>query len=202
MPTDETVEKTEDVNASPQTEESPPENPETTDDITSHPKYKEMEEKHAAARKGMDKANLSKKELEAENARLRVLAGQESEDDEVPDEQPKSVTEKELAELEWKIKNEKRIALVEDDYEEILEEGYQGEKVSKNVALELAEKRAKIDSSSAQRDRHQDMATSSVTNRSAEEPIEITDYDRKFGITEKKKRNLERKYPHLKEPIS
>jgi len=105
---------------------------------------------------------------------------------------------KEIQELEWKLENKERINLVQDEYEKILVDGYGGEKVSKVIALELAEKIAKVDSSSTRRDRQDDMTVQSVTNRNTNVQGYETDVDKQYGLTIEKKRKLEARHPHLK----
>lgn len=104
---------------------------------------------------------------------------------------------KDLIELEWKLENKHRIELVKDEYEKILVEGYEGEKVSKKIALELAEKRAKIDTSGTKRNRQDDMSTPSVTTRNVNPKGYEDELDRTLGITAEKKRKLQSRHPHL-----
>ncbi len=127
--------------------------------------------------------------LEKENKKLKKP-------EEKPDTRPDDIKE-----LEWKLTNKDRIALVQEEYDTIVAEGFEGEVVSKTVALELAEKQAKVDTSGASRERSNDMSTPSLTARNEETPIQVTETDLKFGITAEKKRELEKKHPHLKEPL-
>lgn len=106
---------------------------------------------------------------------------------------------KDLVELEWKLENRDRIELVKDEYEKILVDGYEGEKVSKKIALELAEKRAKVDTSGTKRSRQNDMSTPSVTNRSVNPKGYASEADRALGLTIEKRRKLEEAHPHLKD---
>jgi hypothetical protein len=105
---------------------------------------------------------------------------------------------KEVQELEWKIENKARIDLVKDEYERILADGFSGEKVSKVVALELAEKLANVDTSAPKRERQDDMTTPSVTVRNSNPQGYEDDIDRTLGLTLEKKRKLEERHPHLK----
>lgn len=106
----------------------------------------------------------------------------------------------EIKDLEWKLTNQDRISLVKDEFTTIVNEGYEGEKVSKKIALELAEKKAlKNNSTHTQRDRADDMSTPSVTNRSSDTNGYSSDAFRLMGIDDKKKKALEAKYPHLKD---
>lgn len=105
----------------------------------------------------------------------------------------------EIKELEWKLENKERIKLVQSEYETILTEGYQGEKVSKMVALELAEKQAKVDTSGTKRVRSDDMTTPSVTTRNVDPTGYEDEMDERLGLTMEKKRKLEERHPHLKQ---
>jgi hypothetical protein len=104
----------------------------------------------------------------------------------------------EIKELEWKLENKERIKLVEEEYSRILEEGWSGEKVSNRIALELAEKQAKIDTSGTKRSRQSDMSTPSVTARASNPKGYEDEIDRELGLTIEKKRKLEEKHPHLR----
>ena len=108
------------------------------------------------------------------------------------------ITRGEFEEATWEQKNEDRINLVKDEFEKIQVEGYQGEKVSKKIALELAEKVAKIDTSGTKRNRQSDMSQPSQTTRNAVATGYETDADRELGLTVEKKRKLEARHPHLK----
>ena len=114
-----------------------------------------------------------------------------------PKVEPDSRSE-EIKDLEWKLENKDRISLVKDEYEKLVVEGYQGERLSKKIALELAEKQAKVDSSGMKRDRQNDMSVSSVTNRNVDPKGYESDSDRILGLTIEKKRKLEERHPHLK----
>lgn len=105
---------------------------------------------------------------------------------------------KDLADLEWRLENKERIAVVKDEYDAILSEGYNGEKVSNKIALELAEKMAKIDSTETKRTRQDDISTPSTTVRNIDMKGYETEEDRALGLTLERKRKLEEKYPHLK----
>ncbi len=110
----------------------------------------------------------------------------------------KPVTRGDLEEAKWELANEDRISLVKDEFEKIQVEGYQGEKVSKKIALELAEKEAKIDTSATKRNRQNDMSSISVTNRTIDPKGYETESDKALGLTQEKKRKLEERHPHLK----
>ncbi len=111
----------------------------------------------------------------------------------------KPITRGEFEEATWEQKNEDRIELVKDEFDKILVEGYQGEKVSKKIALELAEKVARIDTSDTKRNRQSDMSQPSQTNRNAAPTGYETEADRELGLTVERKRKLEARHPHLKE---
>ena len=106
---------------------------------------------------------------------------------------------KEIQELEWKLENKERIALVKDEYEKIRVEGYQGEKVTDKIALELAEKLAKVDPTVTKRVRSDDMTTPSVTTRNVSPKGYEDEMDERLGLTIEKKRKLEERHPHLKQ---
>jgi hypothetical protein len=104
----------------------------------------------------------------------------------------------EIKDLEWRLENKERIALVKDEYQELLDEGYEGEKVSNKIALELAEKKAKIDTSGAKRGRQDDMSTPSTTTRNETSKKYESEEDRVLNLTAEKKKKLEQRHPHLK----
>ncbi len=105
---------------------------------------------------------------------------------------------KEIQDLEWKLENKGRIELVKDEYEKIVADGYQGEKVSKKIALELAEKQAKVDTSGTKRDRQDDMTTPSVMTRNIDPKGYETEMDRELGLTAEKIKKLDERHPHLR----
>jgi hypothetical protein len=108
------------------------------------------------------------------------------------------ITRGEFEEATWEQKNEDRITIVKNEFDKILVEGYQGEKVSKKIALELAEKVAKIDTSGMKRNRQSDMTQPSQTIRNAAPTGYETEEDKAIGLTVEKKRKLEERHPHLK----
>jgi hypothetical protein len=136
-----------------------------------------------------DAANL-KKRLADKDRYIKELEGKKQKGDD---------RSQEIKELEWKLENKDRISLVQEEYDQILAEGYEGEKVSKRVALELAEKRAKVDTAEAKRNRQNDMTTPSTTTRTIDPQGYESEHERRLGLTIEKKRKLEEKYPHLKE---
>ncbi len=127
------------------------------DAITSHPLYKDLEEKHAAARKGMDSSNLSKKELQAQVARLKVLAGEE--DTPEPIEEPQTVTKDQLREELWNLQHAKEVELYGDEeYQTDLSAG-----IPRDYALKTAKLRFQSAPNSAQIARQQSMSSGTAT---------------------------------------
>lgn len=157
---------------------SSPLSPDTTEPDEATESVEELKEKLAAA------------EAETKTWKGRVEKATEK--------KPKTATPADLEELEWKLENKDRITLVKDEFEKILAEGFHGEPVSKKIALELAEKQAKVDSSATRRSRSDDMTTPSVTMRNVNPKGYEDDLDRRLGLTLEKKRALEEKHPHLK----
>lgn len=175
----------EEDNASTQTEteeESPPETTQTEDDITSHPKYKELEEKHAAARKGMDESNLTKKQLQAEVAKYKTLAGIEEEEPEEEEEKP--LTRAELQEQLWELKHGQDIEVYADDeYKADVENG-----IPKEYALKMAKLRAQANPDKARLERNKLSAQGSSSSTREIDDTDITEKDRegmaKWGYSE------------------
>lgn len=138
------------------------------------------------------KAELAAAKSEADTWKGRVIKETKKKEKDTP------ITSSDLESLEWKLANKDRIELVKDEYEKIRVNGYNGEMVSERVALALAEKEAKIDTSGTKRARQDDMTTSSVTNRNVDPTGYEDDMDRALGLTAEKKRKLEERHPHLK----
>lgn len=152
--------------------------------ITSHPKYKELEEKHSAARTGMDKSNLTKKQLEAEVARLRVMAGEEDETV-IEEAKPSFVTREELESKAWEIAHARDLELYADeDYQKEIEQG-----VPRQTALKYAKLRHEKSPNQVQVSRQQSMASAGSTSTRDLSNVEITDEDRAdmkaWGYSEK-----------------
>lgn len=144
------------------------------DDVLSHPKYKELEEKHSAARKGMDESNLTKKQLQAELAKYKMLAGEEEKPTK-EEEKPSFVTREELEERAWELAHTKDLELYADDqYEKDIEEG-----VPRTKALQYAKLRYEKGPSDIQVKRQQAMSSQGSTSTRDLENIDITDQDRK-----------------------
>ena len=176
MPTDDQV------NASGSDAHAQQDYPNISDEvITSHPKYRELEEKHSAARTGMDKSNLTKKQLEAEVARLRVLAGEEAEVKETKPEPSPYVTKEEL----WETQHAKDLELYGDEqFQKEVEQG-----IPRHIALNYAKLRYEKAPNNAQVMRQQSMASAGSTSTRDLSNVEITDEDRKdmkeWGFSEK-----------------
>lgn len=161
----------------PETQETLVETPEPTEEIVADDTSKEG----TAADKRLADKDRYIKELESKVIKAKA-----------PDNRSE-----EIKDLEWKLENKERITLVKDEYETILAEGYDGEKVSKKIALELAEKKAKIDTSGTQRNRSNDMTVTSVTNRNSNPKGYEDDLDKELGLTQERKRKLEKRHAHL-----
>lgn len=151
--------------------------------IENHPFVKELKEKQAAARTGMDKANLTKKQLEAELAKYKLLAGEEEPVVEEP--KPSFVTKEELTSTLWEAQNAKDIELYADDeYKLELDRG-----VPKDVALKYAKLRHQKNPNSAQVMRQQAMASQGSSSTRDLTDVDITDEDRadmaRWGYSEK-----------------
>lgn len=155
----------------------------TPEQLESHPHVQELKKKYSAAHSGMDSANLTKKQLEAEVARLKVMAGEEELEEEEPT--PSFVTKEELTSTLWEAQNAKDLELyADDDYKKELDAG-----VPKSIALQYAKMRAQKNPNSAQVMRQQAMASQGAASTRDLSDVEITDEDRedmkKWGYSEK-----------------
>jgi len=140
--------------------------------LENHPYVKELKAKQAAAHTGMDKANLTKKQLEAELAKYKLLAGEK--EPEVEEPKPSFVTKEELANQLWEAQHAKDIEIYADDeYKQELDRG-----VPRDVALKYAKLRHQKNPNSAQVMRQQAMASQGSTSTRDLSDIEITDEDR------------------------
>jgi len=99
----------------------------TDDDIKSHPLYQDLEKKHSAARKGLDDKAKEVKKLK----HLIVDDTPEEKEEVVEQSTAFTVEEKEL--LKWEIKNQDKIDLCQEDYDEYVTQG-----VSPKLSLRLA----------------------------------------------------------------
>lgn len=172
------------------------EDPATQEPVTETPASEQAEETAASdnSTDGQQEDAAKPAQLPPETVRyIRELEGKVKAKTE-PDNRSK-----EIQELEWKLENKERINLVKTEYETILAEGFNGEKVSKKIALELAEKQAKVDLSGTKRDRQVDMTTPSVTTRNVNPQGYEDELDQRLGLTLERKRKLEERHPHLKE---
>lgn len=150
--------------------------------VESHPLYQELKQKYSAAHQSMDQSNLTKKQLEAELARYKVLAGDEEPEPE--EEKPSYVTQDELKSSLWETQHAKDLELyADDDYKKELDRG-----VPKDIALQYAKIRHQGNSGSAQVMRQQSMASQDSTSTRDLSDVEITDEDRadmaKWGYSE------------------
>src|SRR3990167_11014049 len=147
MPTDELV------NASDDTAKAEVIAPAISDaDISAHPKFKELEEKYAAARTGMDEANIKLKKTKEEKKELK---------------EPQYVTTEALELARWEIQNEKLIALAPDEYKKYMEEGLKHE-----YALKLAHQDKGISPSKSEALRQSESAQAgSAVDRSSKPEI-------------------------------
>jgi len=106
--------------------------------------------------------------------------------------QPEYVTRDEM----WERDHKDEIELVKPDYEKILEDGYQGEKVSKSVALALALKQVPS-WNDAQKKRQDDMATPSHMKRDSTGTVEVSSYGKRLGLTPERKKEILKDNPDL-----
>lgn len=177
MPTDDNV----NASGSDDSNESQQNKSEVSDEtIVSHPKYKELEEKHAAARKGMDQSNLTKKQLEAEVAKYKTLAGVEEEPE--PEEE-KPLTRAELQEQLWELKHAKDVEVYSDEeYENDIKNG-----IPRDYALKTAKLRAQANPDKARLERQKLNASGSGSTRELDD-TDLTEKDRenmaKWGYSE------------------
>ncbi len=106
------------------------------DAIKAHPLYKDLETRYAAAHKEID-GKKTKKELEAEVARLKVLAGEDAPVVPPVQQTAGSIDATKLqADIEWNIANKDLIKLGGQQYVDLLNKGY-----DKQDALDLATSR-------------------------------------------------------------
>ena len=140
--------------------------------LESHPHVQELKKKYAASHSKMDSTQLSHKQLEAELAKYKTLAGV----DELPEEEvtPSYITKAELTSTLWEDRNAKDIELYADDeYKIELDRG-----VPRDIALKYAKQRHQKSPNSAQVQRQQAMASGSSTSTRDLTDIDVTDEDR------------------------
>ncbi len=111
-------------------EQTPPAAPVITDDlIKSHPLFQDLETKHAAARQGMDQANVQLKQLK------KALVNED--EPEIPEPTPATTNDIQSMkeEIRWELKNERQIDLANKNgkFDSYVKEGK-----SKQDALKLA----------------------------------------------------------------
>jgi hypothetical protein len=137
---------------------------ETQDDIESHPKFQELQKKYAASRQGMDKTNISRKQLQSEIARLKVLAGEEETPEEEVSTEPQYVTKEQLQEEKWELLHTKDIEIYGDEeYADDLKNG-----IPRDYALKTAKLRYQSNPDKARLDRQKANATGSTSTRNLE----------------------------------
>jgi hypothetical protein len=91
------------------------------DAVKAHPLYKDLETRYAAAHLEID-GKKTKKQLEAEVARLKVLAGEEG--TQAPAPAPMNDARKMQEEITWNIKHESDLQLAGQPYYDFLARGY------------------------------------------------------------------------------
>jgi hypothetical protein len=153
------------------------------EEIEAHPHVQELKKKYAAAHTGMDQSNLSKKQLEAELAKYKMLAGEEEPPEE--EERPQFVTKEELSSTLWETKHAKDIELYGDEtYQKELEQG-----VPRDIAIRYAKMRHESSPNQAKVIRQQSVAQGSSASTRDLSDTEITDEDRedmkRWGYSEK-----------------
>lgn len=153
---------------------APPATSEISEDaVKAHPLFKELEEKHSAARTGMDQSNLSKKELQAEVARLRVMAGEEGPKAEAKTDEPQVVTKAELQQQLWQLQNAKDVEVYGDEqFTKDVESG-----IPRDYALQNAKLRYQSSPDKARLERQQTMASGSATSTRTLESEDLEGFD-------------------------
>ncbi len=151
----------------------------TPEQLEAHPHFQELAKKYTAAHQDMDKTNLSRKELLAENARLKVLAGEE--ETVVPEEKP--LTRKELeqmnVEMRFDLLNAKDLELYGDEkFKADLQSG-----IPKAYALENAKLRYQASPDKVRLERQQVMASGIAVGVRNLDSDELTPTEQK-GIAE------------------
>lgn len=126
------------------------------EELEKHPHVQELKKKYSAAHTDMDKTNLSKKELQAEVARLKVLAGEDATPAQEPvDESAKPVTKAELQQQVWEISHQKEVELYGD--EEFQKDVQSG--IPREYALKTAKLRFQSNPDKARLERQKTMAS-------------------------------------------
>lgn len=162
--------------------------------LKAHPLYQEMERQKNAAEQKASSAE----------GRLKKVAKSASEDDD--DSNKTNQTNEVDSELDWKIDNNSRVKLVKDEYASELailkSAGAKETNEIRTIALERAEQKKGIIADTSDIERQAAMSSAPGTiSRMKSNPVELTEYDKRFGITAERKRELQEKYPGLKEDV-
>lgn len=129
----------------------------TAEQLEQNPHFQELQKKFSAAHQDMDKTNLSKKELLAQIARLRVLAGEEEKPEIKKEEETQTVTKQQLQEEIWNLKNAKDVDIYGDEqYQKDITAG-----IPRDYALNTAKLRYQSNPDKARLERQQAMASGS-----------------------------------------
>ena len=172
-------------------EDNPSDAPEQTDtppaeDTTDAPEQDEADVDTLKKELAAAEETISKKENEAKRWKGRLEKVQKSlqdeESKEAPSEAKKDDLKSEIESIKFMQKYGNRVENVQEDFEDILKNGYEGETVSSSLlALELAEKRNKVENVASNERQASNGSAPSVTNRDDGEP-DLTDYDKKMGV--------------------
>lgn len=148
------------------------------DKLESHPYVQELKKKYSAAHEKMDSTNLSKKELQAEVARLKVLAGEEAKQEEKAPE-PEHVTKDELKQQIWELQHAKDVEIYGDEeFRKDIEAG-----IPKDYALKTAKLRFQSNPDRVRLERQQIMASGTAMGTRNLDGDELTPTELK-GIAE------------------
>lgn len=152
----------------------------TAEQLEANPHFNDLKTKYSAARTGMDESNLSKKELKAEVARLKVLAGEEATPASEPvDDSTKPVTKAELQQQVWELSHQKEVELYGD--EEFQKDVTSG--IPREYALKTAKLRFQSNPDKARLERQQTMASGTAMGTRDLQSDELTPAEQK-GIAE------------------
>ncbi len=149
----------------------------TPEQLEANPHFQDLKTKYSAAHKGMDESNLSKKELKAEVARLKVLAGEEVKPEdkvELPAKEPTYATKEDI----WELKNAKDIEVYGD--EEFTKDVENG--IPRDYALTTAKLRFQSNPDKARLERQQTMASGTAAGTRILDSDELTEAEQ-AGIT-------------------
>jgi len=144
----------------------------TPEQLEANPHFADLKTKYSAARTGMDDANVSKKDLKAEIARLRVLAGEEI-TPEKEDDSSKPITKADLQKQVWELSNAKDIDLYGDEeYKNDVDSG-----IPKEYALKTAQLRFQSNPDKVRLERQQFMASGSSASTRNVSSIDMEGYN-------------------------